>query len=78
MHWNSLAEFLAMGRHGLYVWGSFIVMALLMLAEPMLLRHGRKQLIARLRRQYSAEISDNKRFAKRDCDFHGNPGRSSN
>jgi hypothetical protein len=22
MHWNSLADFLAMGSHGLYVWGS--------------------------------------------------------
>jgi hypothetical protein len=53
-------------------------MALLMLAEPMLLRHGRKQLIARLRRQYSAEISDSRRIAKRDSDFHGNPGRSRN
>ena len=78
MHWNSLAEFLAMGRHGLYVWGSVIVMTLLMLAEPMLLRHGRKQLIARLRRQYSAEIPDSRRFAKRDCDVNGNPDGSRN
>ena len=28
MYWNSLSDFLAMGNHGLYVWGSFIVMAL--------------------------------------------------
>jgi heme exporter protein D len=38
MHWNSLADFLAMGNHGLYVWGSVVVMALLMVAEPMLVR----------------------------------------
>jgi heme exporter protein D len=46
MHWNSLADFLAMGNHGLYVWGSVAVMALLMLAEPILLLQGRKKLIA--------------------------------
>jgi heme exporter protein D len=78
MHWNSLAEFLAMGRHGLYVWGSVIVMALLMLAEPLLLRQGRKQLMARLRRQLRAESADNRRFAHRDSDADDHPRRSSN
>ncbi|MBL8395274.1 MAG: heme exporter protein CcmD [Candidatus Accumulibacter sp.] len=58
MHWNSLADFLAMGQHGPYVWGSVVVMALLMLAEPILLLQGRKRLIARLRRQYRAERSE--------------------
>jgi heme exporter protein D len=58
IHWNSLAEFLAMGRHGPYVWGSLLVMALLMVAEPMLLLQGRKKLIARLRRQYRAEAAE--------------------
>ena len=58
MHWNSLAEFLAMGNHGLYVWGSVAVMALLMVAEPMLLRRGRKKLVARLKRQLRAERSE--------------------
>ncbi|SBT05352.1 Heme exporter protein CcmD [Candidatus Accumulibacter aalborgensis] len=55
MHWNSLSEFLAMGNHGLYVWGSVVVMALLMVAEPMLVLQGRKRLVARLKRQYRAE-----------------------
>ncbi len=58
MHWNSLADFLAMGRHGLYVWGSVLVMALLMAAEPMLLLRGRKKLVARLKRQYLAECAE--------------------
>jgi len=58
MHWNSLADFLGMGSHGLYVWGSVAVMALLMLAEPTLLLQGRKRLIARLKRQYRAERSE--------------------
>ena len=58
MHWNSLAEFLAMGKHGLYVWGSVLVMAGVMLAEPMLVRRSRRRLVERLRRQYRAERSE--------------------
>lgn len=58
MHWNSVADFLAMGRHGLYVWGSVLVMVLLMVAEPMHLRYRRKKLIERLQRQYRAERSE--------------------
>ena len=58
MYWNSLSDFLAMGTHGLYVWGSFIVMALIMILEPVLLVRGRKQLIDRLRRQLRAEKLD--------------------
>ena len=58
MYWNSLSDFLAMGTHGLYVWGSFIVMALVMILEPVLLMRSRKQLIARLRRQQRAEKLD--------------------
>lgn len=55
MYWNSLSEFLAMGRHGVYVWGSVGVMALAMVVEPVLLVRGRKQLVARLKRQFRAE-----------------------
>jgi len=58
MYWNSLSDFLAMGNHGLYVWGSFIVMAVLMILEPILLVRSRKSLIARLTRQYRAEKLD--------------------
>ena len=58
MYWNSLAEFLAMGNHGLYVWGSFIVMALVMIAEPLIVIRGQKGLIARLRRQFRAEKAE--------------------
>ena len=58
IYWNSLADFLAMGKHGVYVWGSFIVMAALMILEPILLVRGRKSLIARLKRQHRAEKLD--------------------
>ncbi|MCC2866362.1 MAG: heme exporter protein CcmD [Candidatus Accumulibacter phosphatis] len=71
MHWNSLADFLAMGNHGLYVWGSLAVMALLMLAEPLLLLQDRKKLITRLKQQYRAERTEARR--KRETASHGSP-----
>ena len=55
MYWNSFSEFLAMGQHGLYVWGSVGVMAIVMIVEPLLLIAGRKKLITRLQRQLRAE-----------------------
>ncbi len=58
MYWNSLSEFLAMGNHGVYVWGSVLVMAIAMILEPLLLIQGRKSLITRLKRQFRAEKSD--------------------
>ncbi len=38
MQWHSAAEFFAMGGYAFYVWGSFGACALLMLAEPFLVR----------------------------------------
>jgi heme exporter protein D len=58
MYWNSFPEFFAMGTHGLYVWGSVVVMAILMVLEPVLLVQGRKALVARLKRQFRAEKAD--------------------
>ena len=58
MYWNSFAEFLAMGRHGLYVWGSFAVMALAMIAEPLIVVQDQKRLVARLKRQFRAEKAE--------------------
>ena len=58
MYWNSFAEFIAMGNHGLYVWGSVAVTALCLVAEPLLIRRQRKQLIARLKHQQRAEKTE--------------------
>ncbi len=58
MYWNSFSDFLAMGNHGVYVWGSVGVMAILMVLEPFLLIHGQKKLVTRLKRQFRAEKSD--------------------
>lgn len=45
-----MSEFFAMGGYGLYVWGSFGVTAALMLAEPLLLRKRRQDILRRLAR----------------------------
>jgi heme exporter protein D len=41
MIWRDANDFFSMGGHGLYVWGAYGVMALLMVVEPVLvvLRH---------------------------------------
>lgn len=45
-----MMEYLDMGKHALYVWGSFGVTALLMIAEPLLLRGRSKQIRKRIAR----------------------------
>ncbi|HXE37201.1 MAG TPA: heme exporter protein CcmD [Azonexus sp.] len=55
IHWNSLADFLAMGGYGFYVWGSFGMTVLIMLIEPIAVARNRKITIARLKRQLRAE-----------------------
>jgi heme exporter protein D len=41
MNWGSFAEFAAMGGYGLYVWGSYLVTALVIAIEirVLVLRH---------------------------------------
>ncbi len=55
IHWNSFADFLAMGGYAGYVWGSFGVTALIMILEPILVARHRKNTIALLKRQLRAE-----------------------
>ncbi|QFY88115.1 heme exporter protein CcmD [Magnetovirga frankeli] len=45
-----LVEWLDMGGYALYVWGSFGATALLMVAEPLVLRSRRRQILRRLAR----------------------------
>ena len=55
MYWKSFADFLAMGNHGLYVWGSVGVCALTLVLEPLSISRGHKRLIARLKRELNIE-----------------------
>lgn len=58
MNWGSPAEFFAMGGYALYVWGSFGVCALLMIAEPILATKRRNDILRSLRRERIAEKLD--------------------
>ncbi|TAK40926.1 MAG: heme exporter protein CcmD [Betaproteobacteria bacterium] len=48
MNWGSSAEFFAMGGYGFYVWGSFLVTAACLAAEPLLLAARRRHALQRL------------------------------
>lgn len=55
MNWGSPAEFFAMGGYALYVWGSFVVCALALVAEPILINKRRSDILKSLRREALAE-----------------------
>jgi heme exporter protein D len=58
MNWNSPAEFFAMGGYALYVWGSVVVCAAIMVMEPILARKRQKNILLALRRERIAEELD--------------------
>ena len=51
MHWNSAAEFFAMGGYAVYVWPSFGACALLMMVETFLVKQRQRAAVESLRRQ---------------------------
>jgi heme exporter protein D len=44
MHWNSLSEFISMGGYGSYIWGSYAVTFVLLIAEIITLRARKRKL----------------------------------
>ena len=44
MQWGSVSEFLAMGGYGLYVWGGYVVTAVVIAAEVVTLVRRRRTL----------------------------------
>ncbi|MDD5297363.1 MAG: heme exporter protein CcmD [Rhodocyclaceae bacterium] len=55
MNWGSPSEFFAMGGYALYVWGSFGVTAACLVAEVMLVRKRRQDILRSLRRELAAD-----------------------
>jgi len=49
VNWGSLNNFLAMGGYGLYVWGSYVVTLVLIVAELILLARRRRSAVGRIR-----------------------------
>jgi heme exporter protein D len=54
MNWGSWQNFLAMGGYGLYVWGSYAVTLVVLVAEIVELVMRRRGLIQRLAKYYAA------------------------
>jgi heme exporter protein D len=48
MNWGSLDNFLAMGGYGLYVWGSYGVTLVLIVAELVLLARRKRNAVGRI------------------------------
>ena len=57
MHWNSAAEFFAMGGYALYVWGSFGITAAVMAIEVLLLGRQRARVLRNLHDELRSEGS---------------------
>jgi heme exporter protein D len=55
--WDNWADFWAMGKHGVYVWGSYGVAALLACAEIIQARRARTQTLIELRQERLADES---------------------
>jgi heme exporter protein D len=55
MHWASWSDFWAMGGYGLYVWGSYGALFLLILVEIILLLRGQTLILQRVRRMKNWE-----------------------
>jgi len=54
MNWGSWQNFLAMGGYGLYVWGSYAVTLIVLIAEIAALVMRRRGAIERLAKYYAA------------------------
>ena len=57
MNWQSFDQFVHMGGYGLYVWGSYGVTLVVMLAEVLAARHRRSVALAAARSQTAMEMS---------------------
>jgi heme exporter protein D len=58
MNWTSWSDFAAMGGYGLYVWGSFSMVALVMAAEVMQLAARRRALVGADGADHRGELSN--------------------
>ena len=58
MNWGSWQNFFAMGGYGLYVWGSYAVTLVVLVAEIVELVVRRRGLIQRLAKYYAARRRD--------------------
>lgn len=58
MIWASWSDFFAMGGYAFYVWGSYAVTAVLMIAEVIFVMRRHRDVLMRLARTVSAEQNE--------------------
>ena len=58
MNWGSLDAFLAMGGHGFYVWGSYVVTFVLLAIEVAWVRRARREVMRQLQSGASMRQAD--------------------
>lgn len=57
LYWKSFGDFLHMGGYGLYVWGSYAVTLVVMVAEPALAAHRRRNALVNARNDAADEVN---------------------
>ena len=60
MQWNSFSEFISMGGYGFYVWGSYGVTFVLLVAELMMLRSRKRRITQQTTIRRSMEGQESK------------------
>jgi len=55
----NLADFFAMGGYGFYIWGSYGLAVVLIIAEVMLVRRRRRTILGRLGRMSGIAVGEN-------------------
>ncbi len=61
MSWHSASEFFAMGGYAFYVWGSYGVATVAVVAELWALRQRRRTLLRQIGRSYTSSQGDSSR-----------------
>ena len=60
MQWNSFSEFISMGGYGFYVWGSYGVTFVLLVAEIIMLRSRKRRITQQTTIRRNMEGQDSK------------------
>lgn len=58
MNWGSLSNFLHMGGYALYVWGSYVVFGMFLVAEVVILLRRRRTLARWLSQMHKLHVRD--------------------
>lgn len=58
-YWNNFYDFLAMGGYAFYVWGSFLVVAIIMIFEIIIIKKNYQKTIQKLKLLNENNLNEN-------------------